>query len=143
METLIETESSDSAETEPVEKNNPNGFTEPITPGEVPSAVLKTALENETPRLFGVSAHGIRGRTGPEEEAAIGRDLNAMKEGSEAIGEELGMETIGYVVMYDGYTAIAYRYDSSSSPRDPHLIGAMVNRRMPMRELLKVMGDAV
>ncbi len=143
METLIEPESFDSKEAEPVEKDNRSGFTEPITPGESSVTVLNEALANETPRLFGVSAHGIRGRTGPEEEAAIARDLNAMKEGSEAIGEELGMETIGYVVMYDGDSAIAYRYDSSSNPRDPHLIGAMVNRRMPMRQLLKIMGDAV
>ncbi|MCF6311601.1 MAG: hypothetical protein L3J39_04035 [Verrucomicrobiales bacterium] len=130
-------------ETEPVEKNDRSDFTQPITPGESPVTVLEEALASETPRLFGVSAHGIRGRTGHAEEAAIARDLNVMKEGSEAIGEELGMETIGYVAIYDGNSAIAYRYDSTSSPRDPHLIGAMVNKRMPMRKLLKVMGDAV
>lgn len=143
METPIETESSDSSNAEPVEKSNPAGFTEPISPGEIPAVVLKQALANETPRLFGVSAHGVRGRTGREEEVAIAHDLNSMKEGSEAIGEEMAMETIGYVVMYDGDSAIAYRYDPSSNPRDPHLIGAMVNTRMPMRKLLKIMGDAV
>jgi len=96
----------------------------------------------QAPRLFGVSAHGIRGRTGHEEEEAVGRDLRMMREGSEAIGQELGMETIGYVVMYEEDSAIAYRYDSDSNPRDPHLVAAMVNCRMPMRALLKVMGDA-
>lgn len=142
METLIEPESSDSDRSEPVEKSKVSGLTERIPPGESSETVLKQALDKQEPRLFGVSAHGIRGRTGEEEEAAVGRDLRMMREGSEAIGQELGMETIGYVVMYENDSTIAYRYDSDSNPRDPHLIAAMVNCRMPMRALLKLMGDA-
>jgi hypothetical protein len=142
VETLIEPESSDSKDKESDEKSSAGGFTEPISPEEPAADVLKKALENETPRLFGISAHGIRGRTGQEEEEAVGQDLKTMREGSEAIGQELGMETIGYVVMYEEDQTIAYRYDSNSNPRDPHLIAAMVNCRMPMRALLKVMGEA-
>ena len=142
METLIEPESSDSDGSEPVEKSKPSGFTEPISPGESSEITLKQALDKQEPRLFGVSAHGIRGRTGEAEEQAVGRDLRMMREGSEAIGQELGMETIGYVVMYENDSTVAYRYDSDSNPRDPHLIAAMVNRRMSMRALLKLMGDA-
>lgn len=142
METLIEPESSDSTEAEPVKKSKSSGFTEPVKPGESPKVVLKQALDKQEPRLFGVSAHGIRGRTGEAEEQAVGRDLQMMREGSEAIGQELGMETIGYVVIYENDSTVAYRYDSDSNPRDPHLIAAMVNCRMPMRALLKLMGDA-
>ena len=142
METLIEPESSDSKETESNKKSNADGATVPITPEEPAADVLKEALEKEIPRLFGISSHGIRGRTGKEEEEVIGRDLQTMREGSESIGQELGMETIGYVVMYEEDQTIAYRYDSNSNPRDPHLIAAMVNKRMPMRVLLKVMGEA-
>jgi hypothetical protein len=142
VETLIVTESSDSQETEPVEKSTASGSTEPIKSGESSAEILREALENGVPRFFGVTAQGIRGRTGQEDAEAIGRDLQMMKEGSEAIGEELGMETIGYVVLYEGDSAVAYRYDPESSPRNPRLIGAMVNRRMPMRKLLKSMGDA-
>lgn len=142
METLIVPESSDSQEAERVEKSNVSGSTEPIKSEDSSAEALREALENGVPRLFGVSAHGIRGRTGQEDTEAIGRDLRMMKEGSEAIGEELGMETIGYVVLYEGDSAVAYRYDPESNPRDPRLIGAIVNRRMPMRKLLKIMGDA-
>lgn len=142
METLIEPENSDSTDSESVEKSIVSGGTEPIRPEDASEDILKEALAMQAPRLFGVSAHGIRGRTGQEEEEAVGRDLRMMREGSEAIGQELGMETIGYVVMYEEDSAIAYRYDSDSNPRDPHLVAAMVNCRMPMRALLKVMGDA-
>ena len=142
METLIDPESSDSKDTDSDEKRSAGGFTEPIEPEESSADVLKKALEKQTPRLFGISAHGIRGRTGQEEEEAVGRDLKMMREGSEALGQELGMETIGYVVMYEEDSTMAYRYDSDSNPRDPHLIAAMVNCRMPMRALLKVLGEA-
>lgn len=142
METLIEPESPDSKDSESVENSIVSGATEPIKPEDASGDILKEALAMQAPRLFGVSAHGIRGRTGHEEEEAVGRDLRMMREGSEAIGQELGMETIGYVVMYEEDSAIAYRYDSDSNPRDPHLVAAMVNCRMPMRALLKVMGDA-
>lgn len=142
METLIEPESSDSKETEPVESSISRGSTEPVAPEESTADVLRDALAKQVPRLFGVSAHGIRGRTGEKEEEAVGRDLSMMREGSEAIGQELGMETIGYVVIYENESTVAYRYDSDSNPRDPHLIAAMVNCRMPMRALLKLMGDA-
>ncbi len=142
METLIVPESSDPPEAEPVEKSKASGFTEPIRSGNSSEEVLREALENGVPRMFTVSAQGIRGRTGQRDAEAIGRDLRMMKEGSEAIGEELGMETIGHVVLYDGDSAVAYRYDPESNPRDPRLIGAMVNRRIPMWKLLKTMGDA-
>jgi len=142
VETLIEPESPDSKDSESVENSIVSGATEPIKPEDASGDILKEALAMQAPRLFGVSAHGIRGRTGHEEEEAVGRDLRMMREGSEAIGQELGMETIGYVVMYEEDSAIAYRYDSDSNPRDPHLVAAMVNCRMPMRALLKVMGDA-
>lgn len=138
---IIAPESSDSQETEPVEKTYLRGSTEPIKSDGRSAEFLREALENGVPRFFCVSAQGIRGRTGQADAEAIGRDLGMMKEGSEVIGEELGMETIGYVVLYDGDSAVAYRYDSDSNPRNPRLIGAMVNRRMPMRELLKAMGD--
>ena len=142
VETLIEPESSDSKDTASDDKGSTGGSTVPIAPVDSAEDVLKEALANETPRLFGISAHGIRGRTGKEEEEAVGRDLQTMREGSEAIGQELGMETIGYVAMYENKSTIAYRYDSDSNPRDPHLIAAMVNCRMPMRALLRVLGDA-
>jgi len=142
VETLIEPESSDSKKSEPVNESKSSGSTEPVKAGGSSEDVLKEALDNQVPRLFGVSAHGVRGRTGVEEEAVVARDLRMMREGSEAIGQELGMETIGYVAIYEENSTVAYRYDSDSNPRDPHLIAAMVNCRMPMRALLKVMGEA-
>lgn len=92
---------------------------------------------NEVPRMFSISANGIEGASGEEDRKAMSGNFLVMKDGSEAIGEVMEMNTVAYVVMYEGDSTIAYRYDPESNPSAPHLIGLMANRRMPMGNLLR------
>lgn len=91
----------------------------------------------QTVGFFRVSSQGITGDMDSSERKIVSTKLGGMKEGSEAIGEVLEMNTVGYVAMYEGDSTIAYRYDPESDPNIPHLIGAVINQRVPMGDLLK------
>lgn len=93
--------------------------------------------EVKTFGFFKFSKEGVTGALGSQVKNEISAKLISMREGSEAIGVELEMETVGYVAMYDGDSTIAYRYDPESDPCSPHLVGALLDQRVPMGNLLK------
>lgn len=103
--------------------------------GEVHPA-LAEALRMERPRFFRVSGGAARGKTGRADTERFADELVTLQECAQIIGERLEMHAIAFGVIYDGAETIAFRYDPSSDPKQPELVGGMVNRRMPMRELL-------
>lgn len=110
--------------------------------GESPSApaihpALQQALEKRAPRYFTVAAGAVRGQTGREDTSRFAEDFQVLQECAEKIGENLGMSAIGYGACYDGNEAAAFRFDPKSNPAAPRLVGTLVNRRMPMREMLQ------
>ena len=110
--------------------------------GESPTAPsinpnLQQALEKRAPRYFAWAEGVARGQTGRQDTTRFAEEFVILQEGAEKIGENLGMNSIGYGACYDGNEAAAFRFDPKSDPGSPRLVGALVNRRMPMRELLQ------
>lgn len=99
--------------------------------------VLMQALERKEPRYFLVADGSVKGHTGRRDTARFADELVALQDCAQKIGERLGMSAIGYGIVYDGNDASAFRYDPRSKPENPVLVGALVNRRIPMRELLQ------
>ncbi|MFV1995777.1 MAG: hypothetical protein ACC661_10100 [Verrucomicrobiales bacterium] len=110
-------------------------------PASEPNAVLRDALEKRKPRFFRAAGGSARGRSGKEDTGRFADELTNLQECAQIIGERLEMHAIAFGVIYDGEATSAFRYDPNSNPRNPELVGALVNRRMPMRELLSGLND--
>lgn len=87
--------------------------------------------------FFRVTERGLTGEFEELDEKRLAATLESMLKSSTIIGEELDMETVGYVVIYENDSTIGYRYDTESPPNSPHLRGAFINHRAPMSNLLK------
>lgn len=105
------------------------------------SAILRDALERKAPRFFRAASGSARGRTGKADTEKFAEDLMTLQECSQIVGERLEMQAISYALFYEGDSAFGYRFDPSSHPSRPELVGVMVNRRLPMREMLAAMND--
>ena len=68
-------------------------------------------------------------------------NLALLQECGVRMGEQLKMDTVSHCAIYEEKSTVAYRYDSESNPRDPMIVGAMVNRQMTMRDLLSQLAD--
>lgn len=103
--------------------------------------MLRDALERRIPRFFRAAAGSARGRTGREDTEKFAEDLMTLQECSQIVGERLEMQAISYALFYEGDSAFGYRFDPNSHPSRPELVGIMVNRRLPMREMLAAMNE--
>ncbi|NOY00774.1 MAG: hypothetical protein GXP30_13750 [Verrucomicrobia bacterium] len=112
------------------------------TPGQPQSRPASEPLNSETKTspsgFFRVSSHGIESELDEQCVGIISEKLKILREGSEAIGVELEMDSVGYVAIYTEDATFAYRFDPESDPRRaPRLIGAFLDQRVPMGALLK------
>ena len=107
------------------------------------NAVLRDALEKGKPRYFRASSGAARGKTGREDTEKFAENLMTLQECAQLIGVKLEMHSVSYGMIYDGNESIAFRFDPNSNPHNPELVGALVNRRMPMRELLAGLSDFI
>ncbi|MCB1235815.1 MAG: hypothetical protein KDM91_12165 [Verrucomicrobiae bacterium] len=98
--------------------------------------ILREALEEGRPRYFRASGGAARGKSGRRDTERFADELMTLQECAQIIGERLEMHAIAFGVLYDGEETIAFRFDPNSNPSSPELVGGLVNRRMPMRELL-------
>jgi hypothetical protein len=98
--------------------------------------VLADALEKQRPRYFRASGGAARGRSGRADTERFADELVTLQECAQIVGDRLEMHAIAFGVIYDREETIGFRYDPNSDPRKPELVGGLVNRRMPMRELL-------
>lgn len=102
---------------------------------------LEVALAHRWPRYFRAADGSAMGKTGEADTARFGGDLMAYQECAQMIGERLEMNAISYGVVYDGEDTFCFRFDPNSDPMNPELVGSLVNRRMPMREMLGVVNE--
>lgn len=105
------------------------------------NSVLADSLEKRKPRFFRAAGGSARGRSGREDTERFAEELMTLQECAQIIGERLEMNAIAFGAFYDNSDTSAFRYDPGSDPRTPELVGALVNRRMPMRELLNQLND--
>lgn len=110
-------------------------------PASEANAVLQDALDRRRPRFFRAAGGSARGRSGRGDTERFAEELMTLQECAQVIGERLEMNAIAFGIVYDGGETSAFRYDPGSDPREPELVGALVNRRMPMRELLNQLND--
>lgn len=98
--------------------------------------VLTEALEQGRPRYFRASAGAARGKSGRADTEEFANQLMTLQECALVLGERLEMHAVSHSIIYDGDQACAFQFDQNSNPQNPELVGALVNRRVPMRELL-------
>lgn len=113
----------------------------PAPGGEPANHVLQDALEKGKPRYFRASSGAARGKSGREDTEKFAENLMTLQECAQLIGVKMEMHSVSYGMIYDGNESIAFRFDPNSNPHNPELVGALVNRRMPMRELLAGLND--
>jgi len=94
------------------------------------------ALTTQQVRYFRVGDGAALGRTGAEDLEAFSENLSLLQDCSIRMGNLLEMEAVSHCVVYEKDSTIAYRYDPDSNPRKPMVVGAMVNRHLPIRKLL-------
>jgi hypothetical protein len=99
------------------------------------------ALRNGQPRFFRAGEGRASGKTGSEDLEEFAEMLDLLQESSVQIGNQLEMNSVSHCVVFEEKKASAYRYDPGSDPRRPKVIGALVNRQIPVGELLKEMAE--
>jgi len=102
---------------------------------------LEAALANSWPRYFRASDGTAKGKTGAEDTGRFGHELMAHQECAQMIGQKMEMNSISYCVVYERDDTFCFRFDPNSDPMNPELVGSIVNRRMPMREMLNAVNE--
>lgn len=108
-----------------------------------PDEALAAALGAGAPRLFHASRGMAKGHTGPADTERFADSLMVLQECSQIIGERLGMRSVSRAALYEGETAAAFSYLPGTSVENPEVVGALVNRRMPLRELFAAIRSSI
>ncbi|MBL9158431.1 MAG: hypothetical protein JNJ70_13220 [Verrucomicrobiales bacterium] len=104
---------------------------------------LAEALKSRQPRFFRASRGSAKGRTGPEDTGRFAENLMILQECALLVGEKLGMSAVAHAVYYEGDETGGFSFDPNSNPQNPDVAGAIVNRRMPMRDFLQSVRDFI
>ena len=115
----------------------------PVPPTSQPNQVLRDALEQGRPRYFRASRGAARGKSGREDTEEFADNLMILQECALLVGERLEMNAVAHAIVYDGDSSCAFQFDQNSNPKNPELVGALVNRRVPMREILNGLRDYI
>ena len=107
---------------------------DPLAP--VANEALAEALRKRTPRFFRASRGAAKGHTGPEDTGCFAENLMILQECALLIGEKLEMNAVAHAVFLEGEETTGFCFDPNSNPHSPDVAGAIVNRRMPVREFL-------
>ena len=59
------------------------------------------------------------------------------------VGERLEMKAVSYAYMYEGSDTVGFRFDQNTNPSDPHVVGAIQNRRVSMREFTESLNEFI
>ena len=100
------------------------------------SEALREAIAKQQPRFFRASRGAAKGRTGKEDTEKFAENLMVLQECALLLGEKLDMNAVAYAVCYDNDETSGFCYDQNSDPHSPDVAGAIVNKRMPMREFV-------
>ncbi len=104
---------------------------------------LAEALRARRPRFFRASRGAAKGKTGPEDTARFADHLMVLQECALLVGEKLDMRAVAHAALHEGDETAGFCFDPDSSPQNPDVVGAIVNRRMPMREFIQAMRDFI
>ncbi len=105
--------------------------------------VLAEALRARRPRFFRAGRDSATGRTGPEDTARFADNLMVLQECALLLGEKLGVGELVHAVLYEGEEMIGFGFDPGSNPQSPEVVGAIVNRRLPMREFSRSLRESI
>ena len=107
------------------------------------SEALAEALRSKQPRFFRASRGAATGRTGPEDTGRFADNLMVLQECALLVGEKLEMSAVAHAILYEGEETAGFCFDPNSNPQAPDVAGAIVNRRMPMRDFIQSMRDFI
>lgn len=110
---------------------------------ETANEALRDALAKKKVRHFVASRGEAKGKTGPEDTALFAEHLMVLQECSILLGEKLGMNSVASAVSYEEDETAGFCYNPNSNPHNPVVAGAIVNRRMPMREFVSSIRDFI
>lgn len=103
--------------------------------------VLQKALQGRQLRLFRVSEGSVKGLTGPEDTAVFAENMQVLQECARLLGECIGSRGVRSVAIYEGENTMGYRVKESHPEAEGGsafvAMGAMLNRRMLMRDFLQ------
>ncbi len=111
------------------------------TPASPMNETLTEAMKHRHPRFFRADRGAAKGKTGPADTARFAEHLTVLQECALLVGEKLGMSSVSHAVLYDGDETAGFCFDPHSNPQSPDVAGAMVNRRMPMREFIEAVKE--
>ncbi len=97
-------------------------------------AALAQALNQKLPRYFRASGGSAHGQTGYRDTEKFAETLMVLQECALLVGERLEMNAVTYAFMYDGDETSGFRFDQTTDPNNPQVVGALQNRRVAMRE---------
>ncbi len=104
---------------------------------------LAEALRLRRPRFFRAARGAAKGKTGPEDTARFAENLMVLQECALLVGERLGMSAVAHAVLCEGDETAGFCFDPNTNSQNPDVAGAIVNRRMPMREFLQSVRDFI
>lgn len=104
---------------------------------------LDDALTNQTPRFFRATGGNAHGQTGYEDTARFGELLMVLQECALLVGERLEMNAVSYAYMYDGNDTVGFRFDQNTNPDNPHVVGAIQNRRVSMQQFTDSLNEFI
>jgi hypothetical protein len=99
-----------------------------------PQDILAAALREGRPRFFRAGGGAARGASGPQDTETFAENLMTLQECSILLGEKLNMDSVAYAYSYDGEETVGFCFDPHSPNDSPEVMGAIVNRRVPMVE---------
>lgn len=110
---------------------------------EATNAALREALKNRQLRFFRAGRGSAKGRTGPEDTGRFAENLMILQECAILLGEKLEMSAVSHAIYYEGEETAGFCFDPNSDSQNPDVAGAIVNRRMPMREFINAIRDFI
>lgn len=104
---------------------------------------LREALRSRKPRFFRAGRGAARGKTGPQDTARFADNLMILQECAILLGEKLDMSAVSGAVCYEGDETFGFSFDPNSSPHNPEVAGAIVNKRIPMTEFVTAVREYI
>lgn len=100
---------------------------------------LQDAMARRQPRYFRASHGSAKGKTGSEDTRKFAENLMVLQECAVLLGEKLGMNAVSWAVSCEGEETAAFCFDPASSAQEPEVVGALVNRRVPVSEMVAML----
>ncbi|HRQ88939.1 MAG TPA: hypothetical protein PLA50_09090 [Bacteroidia bacterium] len=105
------------------------------------NTLLAEALQAKKPRFFRADKGAAKGQTGPEDTGRFADHLMVLQECAALLGERTGMRSLVHAVLHDGSETAGFCRDAERPGQEAGVAGAIVNRRVSVREFLQSIRD--